>query len=74
MNDIQFARTMSIVRQLGNGKHLKMGEWTVAMDDDMTIGFLYNGNVTSSITLAGLNQLCEEYGIGFAVPSRKVKK
>lgn len=77
MND-QIVRTLSIVRELSKGKRLVVGKWTLVMGDDMTIGFLMKRSdgsefVTSSLTLKGVNDLCEEYGIGMAIPERCIK-
>lgn len=78
MDKHQFARTMSIIKELAKGKRLTVGRHTLVMGDDMTIGFLMTRRdgsefVTSSITLKGVNDLCEQYEVGMAIPERYVK-
>jgi hypothetical protein len=75
--NMEHVRTLSIVQQLAQGKVLTLPNgWEVAMGEDMSIGFpwkdaegrVYIGGL-STMDLAELNRLLNEYGIGMAIPS-----
>lgn len=70
--DLQFARTMSVVRQLAKGKHLRLGDIKIGMGEDMTIGFvtewLDGVRITDDLSIKHLNDLCEMYEIAMVIP------
>lgn len=75
--DLQFARTMSIVRQLAKGKQLTLSDRIkLGMGEKMEVGFVirwHDGHETiaDDLSLRQLNELLEEYGIGIAIPERE---
>jgi len=78
IND-DIARTLSIVRQMTQGKHLTLPNGVkIGMADDMTIGvvgtkddgedFVFG---MSSMDLKQLNELLTKHNIGCAIPDHK---
>jgi hypothetical protein len=68
------ARTLSIVRELAQGKRLNLEVGTVAMGQDMSIGFIHTkegGDFISGLStmdLCELNKLLNTHKIGMAIP------
>ena len=57
---------ISILRQLMEGKHLKVGDQTIMMSNDGCVGYvlsLYGGIVTDDLTIRELAELVEKYEI-----------
>ena len=80
VNEHDFARTMSIVRELYKGKTLKLKDgMELAMTDDLKIGFtmkdskgeLVIGNL-STIDLCTLNKILDRNEIGIVIPKVRV--
>lgn len=69
-------RTLAIVRELAQGKHLVLPCGKLGMGEDLSIGFLLDdghGHQTiaglSTMDLRELDQLLTRHGIGFPIPS-----
>ena len=62
-------RTMSVLGLLLKGKYLSVGHVTLAMGEDMSVGFLYGGSVVSSMRLDELNTFLNIMDIGIVIPS-----
>ena len=57
---------ISIIRDLMEGKHLKVGDQTIMMSNDGCVGYvlsLHGGIVTDDLTIRELAELVEEYEI-----------
>ena len=76
--DLQLQRTLSIVRQLAQGKTLPLPDGhRIAMGEDFSIGYLleksdgtcFVGGL-STMDLKELNETLEYHGIGFALEGR----
>jgi hypothetical protein len=66
--------TLSIIRSLMNGKHLKVGDQTIMMSNDGCVGYvlsLHGGIVTDDLTIRELTELVEEHEI---IPIPEVRK
>lgn len=67
-------RTLSIVRELAQGKRLNLEVGTVAMGQDMSIGFIHTKegedfvSGLSTMDLCELNKLLNTHNIGMAIP------
>jgi len=75
----RYIRTLSIVRDMIDGKVLVLGDGSrIGMADDMTIGYLMRNaetgeevitaGIPASMTLADLNRILDRWKIGFAIP------
>lgn len=65
---------LSIFKRLMEGKHLKIGDETVAMSDEGHVGYVLkhdDGRVTDDLTIRELADLVEKYEI---IPIPEVKK
>ena len=65
---------LTILRQLMEGKHLKVGDQTLAMANDGCVGYvldLHGGVVANDLTIRELAELVEKYEI---IPIPEVKK
>lgn len=73
INKQDVIRTVSIIKELALGKTLKMGNFTLAMGEDMSVGFLYEidgeNRVVSSMTLEELNAVLNKHEIGVVIPT-----
>lgn len=70
----EHARTLAIVRELAHGKKLSIDGRTIAMGEDMSIGFEITGSDgeiriggLSTMDLAQLNNLLNQHNIHFPV-------
>ena len=57
---------ISILKQLMEGKHLKVGDETIAISNDGCVGYvlsLHGGIVTDDLTIRELPELVEKYEI-----------
>jgi hypothetical protein len=77
----EMARTLSIVRMLAQGERLKLPIGTVAMGDDMSIGFVLTKSDgaeilggMSTMDLKQLNGLLNKYGANMVIPITKRRK
>ena len=64
---------ISIFRQLMEGKHLGVGDETIAMSDEGHVGYLtslHGGTVANDLTIRELAELVEKYEI---IPIPEVK-
>jgi hypothetical protein len=72
----QFARTMAVVQELAQGKHMKLPNgYEIAMGEDMSIGYVLrheDGKETigglCTMDLSQLNGVLEKQGIGMIIP------
>lgn len=73
----EFTRTVSIIKELYSGKRLHLGTGhTIAMGEDLSIGFVFRNMTTGEETVGGLatldlkqlNQLLNENNIGMVIP------
>lgn len=69
----EHVRTLSIVRELAQGKTIVLDGYTFAMGEDMTIGVVMTGSDgshiggLSTVDLAQLNRLLNKNGIGMVI-------
>lgn len=76
VDENQIIRTLSIVRQLSEGKILKTSHGVIAMGEDMSIGFAYETGKLQEYAISGLatmdlktlNRILEEESIGITLP------
>ncbi|MCK4526231.1 hypothetical protein KAW18_02570 [candidate division WOR-3 bacterium] len=57
---------LTIIKDLMNGKHLKVGDQTIVMSNDGCVGYvlsLHGGVVANDITIRELAELVEKYEI-----------
>ena len=78
MNNPDHIRTLSIVRKLAEGKTLKIGDFTIGMGADMSIGCIMTNpdgeqhiGGLSTMDLAQFNKLLNEHNIGSIIPNKK---
>ncbi len=69
------ARTIAILKEMANGKIIKIGDYEIGMADDMSIGAIMtksNGQQhiggLSTMDLAQFNTLLNKYDIGMPIP------
>lgn len=72
--DMQLARTLTVVRELAQGKRLRIGDRELAMGEDMSIGFIITGSDgvdhiggLSTVDLSELNTLLNHYDINVII-------
>ena len=76
MVNYDLSRTLSIVKEFAKGKRLTLPIGTLAMGEDLSIGFLMTNLNTGEervgglqdLTLKELNGLLNKYEIGFPLP------
>ena len=72
----QLRRTLAIIRQMADGMHLTLPNGQrIGMGEDLSIGFMFEMNGEwrvgglSTLDLKGLNEVLNENGIHFPVPT-----